>query len=147
MATGGRCKRAFVVVQNSDGSSDSSSDADGSSGLRGTPGPARLKISHQRSLPSSSKKQKNERAVPTTTTGADVTKMSLWDRLKAFPDEKLTVQKGKIYCSSYSKILNSKKSIVKQHCQSVQHKTSKAALEKSKMKVQMIAQALRKSDA
>ena len=40
-----------------------------------------------------------------------------------------------------------KKSIMKQHCQSVKSKTSKAAVEKNKMKVQMIAQALRKSDA
>ena len=73
--------------------------------------------------------------------------MSLWDRLKDFPGETLTLENGKIYCSACSEILNSKKSTVRDHCRSAKHKKSKAEQEKSKCKAQTIAQALRRSDA
>ena len=73
--------------------------------------------------------------------------MSLWDRLKDFPGETLTLENGKINCSACSEILNSRKSTVRDHCRSAKHKKSKAEQEKSKCMAQTIAQALRRSDA
>lgn len=99
--------------------------------------PSRAAISRERALTTTLGKYKPRGS-------CDVTKVALSDRIKQFPDQKLCIREGKLFCAACKENVSSKKSILKAHVLSKKHIIGKEKILKSKMKEQTMMEALKK---
>ena len=62
------------------------------------------------------------------TTASTPKSVSPHDRVKAYPEEQLTVSNNKLFCTACREELSLKKSVLEQHCTSLKHKKGKERL-------------------
>ena len=58
--------------------------------------------------------------------------VSVWDRVKQYKDEHLSVVNAKLHCDSCNEIISKKNSSIKKHVLSKKHLTGKKAIEANK---------------
>ena len=77
----------------------------------------------------------------------DVKKIGLHERLQPFPNERLCIRGGKLFCNACHKLLSTKKSILQNHCKSKKHAQGKEKLVKSKKRDVTITEVLKADNA
>lgn len=97
-------------------------------------------IARERSLLLNRGERKRRRCGPST----KLRKKSLHECVAEFADEKLTVERGAIFCSACRAQVSEKSSSLKRHVSSTRHQQGKKALEAHKMKQQSIAVAMKR---
>ena len=97
--------------------------------------PERAQISRDQSLQQTKSQYKTRGA-------SDVKKVSLHDRINQFLGQHLSVRGNTIFCNACKEVVSSKKSILSSHCTSKKHTSGKEKIKKSKLREQIITEAL-----
>ena len=117
---------------------DSSSSSSESGSTTGLPRAAEAAIARKRSTNRSSKiPGKKTRVAGGPTTKAK--RIGVSTRLKEFPKEPFSISQGSLYCDACHVVLQTKKSIIKNHVATERHATGKKQLEKSSIRQTTIA--------
>ena len=117
---------------------DSSSSSSESGSDTGLPRAAEAAIARKRSTNRSSKiPGKKTRVAGGPTTKAK--RIGVSTRLQEFPKEPFSISQGSLYCDACHVVLQTKKSIIKNHVATERHATGKKQLEKSSIRQTAIA--------
>ena len=72
--------------------------------------------------------------------------MSVWDRIKEYPNQHFCNKNGKLRCNACSEMISSKKSSIERHIKFKKHKKGIAYIAKSKAESQTIMECLKRRD-
>ena len=73
-------------------------------------------------------------------------KMSVWDRIKEYPNQHFCNKNGKLRCNACSEMISSKKSSIEKHIKFKKHEKGIADIVKSKAESQTIMECLKRRD-
>ena len=99
--------------------------------------PESASIARKRKVPIKKGKNKQRGSVKTTN-------VSIWDRLKVYPNQHFAVVKGKLRCNACSEVLSDKKSSIERHTKSKKHEKGLADIERNKSEQHSIKECLQK---
>ena len=143
-------RKAVLVSSSSDSEEDlargelSARSGDGLS-ASSSHGVAKSSINHARAVSVNPPEKRAKDAKPGWSP-MSLKKKSLWDRLKEYPEEKLVLESGRIFCKSCSEPLSAKKSTIASHVASKKHQKGKEQLERTRAHAQTLVQTLQQYD-
>ena len=104
--------------------------------------PASSELPRKRVMKKNPTKRKRSRGA----VAAEPLSISPRTRIKEFPDEKLSVASGKLFCTACRENVSLKKSVVLQHIKSVKHTNGKESIEKNELRERKISDMLKQYD-